>query len=149
MASVNKVILVGNVGKDPEIRTMQNGGKVASFSLATSERYTSKATGEVKDSTQWHNVVVFNEHLIPIVERYVRKGSKLYAEGALETRKWADQSGNDRYTTEVVLKAFKGQILLLDSRNAEAEDEKPAGSNGYAKAKAGSVAEELNDEIPF
>src|SRR5689334_14292487 len=101
MSGVNKVILVGNLGKDPEIRSMQNGGRVASFTLATSEAWKDKGTGERKERTEWHRVVVFNDNLVGVVERFTRKGSKLYVEGQLETRKWTDQGGQDRYTTEV------------------------------------------------
>lgn len=114
--SVNKVILVGNVGRDPEIRSMQNGGRVASFTLATSESWKDRNSGERREKTEWHKISIFNEGLVGIVERFVRKGSKIYLEGALETRKWTDQSGQEKYTTEVVLKAFRGELTLLDSR---------------------------------
>ena len=116
--SVNKVILIGNVGKDPEVRTFGNGGKVCNFSIATSESWKDKQTGERKEKTDWHNVAVFNEGLVGIIERYVKKGSKVYVEGALKTRKWQDRDGNDRYTTEVVLQGFNGNLTLLDSRNS-------------------------------
>jgi single-strand DNA-binding protein len=115
--SVNKVILVGNVGRDPEIRTLQNGGRVASFSLATSENWKDRTTGERREKTEWHRIAVYNDGLIGIIERFVKKGSKLYLEGALETRKWNDQSGQEKYTTEIVLKQFRGELTLLDGRD--------------------------------
>jgi len=114
--SVNKVILIGNVGKDPEIRSLQNGGRVANFSLATSESWKDRASGEKREKTEWHRVVVFNDNVVGVVERFVKKGSKLYVEGALETRKWTDQSGQEKYSTEVVVKQFRGEITLLDGR---------------------------------
>ncbi|WP_371395485.1 single-stranded DNA-binding protein [Fretibacter rubidus] len=117
--SVNKVILIGNVGKDPEVRTFGNGGKVCNFSIATSESWKDKQTGERKEKTDWHNIAIFNEGLVGIVERYVKKGTKVYIEGALKTRKWQDRDGNDRYTTEVVLQGYNGNLTLLDSRNSQ------------------------------
>ena len=111
--SVNKVILVGNCGKDPEIRTAQSGNRIASFSVATSENWTDKQSGEKRERTEWTNIVVFNDGLVGVVENYVKKGSKLYVEGALQTRKWQDKDGNDRYSTEVVLQQFRGQLVLL------------------------------------
>lgn len=116
--SVNKVILVGRLGKDPVARSMGSGDKVVSFSLATSESWRDKATGERKEKTEWHNVVIFNENLAKIAEQYVKKGSNIYIEGALQTRKWTDQSGVEKYTTEVVLQRFRGELTLLDSRNS-------------------------------
>ena len=115
--SVNKVILLGNLGKDPDIRSMNSGNKVASFSLATSKRWKDKATQEQKDKTSWHNIVVFGDGLVGIVEKYVKKGSKIYVEGELQTRKWQDQEGKDRYTTEVVVQGYNCNLTLLDSRN--------------------------------
>ena len=115
--SVNKVILLGNLGKDPEIRSMNSGNKVASFSLATSKRWKDKSTQEQKDKTSWHNIVVFGDGLVGIVEKYVKKGSKIYVEGELQTRKWQDQEGKDRYTTEVVIQGYNCNLTLLDSRN--------------------------------
>jgi single-strand DNA-binding protein len=114
--SVNKVILVGNLGKDPEIRSFQNGGKVANFSLATSESWKDKNTGEKREKTDWHNVAIFNEGLVRVAEQYLRKGSKVYIEGQLQTRKWTDQSGVDKYTTEVVLQNYNGTLVMLDGR---------------------------------
>ena len=113
--SVNKVILVGNVGKDPEIRRTQDGRPIANLSLATSESWRDKATGERKERTEWHRVVIFSEPLCKVVEQYVKKGSKLYIEGALQTRKWTDQSGAEKYSTEVVLQGFNGTLTMLDS----------------------------------
>jgi len=128
--SVNKVILVGNVGKDPEVRTFGNGGKVANFSIATSESWKDKQTGERKEKTDWHNIAIFNDGLVGIVERYVKKGTKLYIEGQLKTRKWTDRDGNDKYTTEVVLQGYNGNLTLLDSRNSQ-------GGGGYGQSGGG------------
>ena len=117
--SVNKVILVGNLGKDPEIRTLQSGTKVANLSVATSENWNDRQTGERKERTEWHRVVIFNERLAEVAERYLRKGRKVYLEGAMETRKYTDQSGQEKYTTEVVLRNFRGELVLLDSQRSE------------------------------
>ncbi len=114
--SVNKVILVGNLGRDPEVRTFQNGGKVCNLRIATSENWKDRNTGERREKTEWHSVAIFSEPLARIAEQYLRKGSKVYIEGQLETRKWQDQSGQDRYSTEVVLRPYKGELTLLDSR---------------------------------
>ena len=127
--SVNKVILVGNVGKDPEIRTTQDGRKFANLRVATSESWRDKTSGERKEKTEWHAVVVFNDALAKVVEQYVRKGSKLYIEGQLQTRKWQDQTGQDRYSTEVVLQGFNGVLTMLDTRGAGAG----AGMGGMAE----------------
>lgn len=124
--SVNKVILVGNLGKDPESRSFANGGKVVSFSVATSENWKDRSSGERKEKTEWHNVSIFSEGLAGIAERYLKKGSKVYLEGQLETRKWQDQSGNDRYSTDVVLRQFNSAMVLLDSRG-----EGGGGGGGY------------------
>jgi len=117
--SVNKVILVGNVGADPEIRTTQGGQKIANFSLATSESWRDKQTGERKEKTEWHRIAVFSEPLVKIIEQYVKKGAKLYIEGALHTRKWTDQSGTEKYSTEVVLQAFNGTLTMLSTPNGD------------------------------
>lgn len=114
MSSVNKVIILGHVGKDPEIRTMQNGNRVCSMNVATSESWKDKASGERKEKTEWHRVVIFNENLLSVAERFLRKGSKVYLEGQLETRKWTDTSGVEKYTTEVVMRQYRGEIVLLD-----------------------------------
>src|SRR5690349_5072116 len=118
--SVNKVILVGNLGRDPEIRSFQNGGRVANLSLATSENWKDRATGERKEKTEWHRVAIFNDRLVEVVEKYLKKGSKVYIEGQLETRKWTDQQGQERYTTEVVLRQFRGELTMLDGRGGGA-----------------------------
>ena len=117
MAGVNKVILVGNVGKDPEIRTTQDGTKIANFSLATSETWNDRASGERKEKTEWHRVVVFNDRITDVVEKYVKKGKSVYVEGSLQTRKWTDQSGTEKFSTEVVIGRFKGELTLLGGRN--------------------------------
>ncbi|MES0825385.1 single-stranded DNA-binding protein [Ruegeria sp. SCP11] len=128
--SVNKVILVGNLGADPEVRSFQNGGKVCNLRLATSETWKDRNTGERRDRTQWHSVAIFSEPLARIAEQYLRKGSKVYIEGQLETRKWQDQSGQDRYTTEVVLRPYRGELTLLDSRGE-------GGGGGYGGGQSG------------
>ena len=121
--SVNKVILIGNLGADPEVRTFQTGGKVCNLRIATSEHWKDKQSGERKERTEWHSVAIFSEPLARIAEQYLRKGSKVYIEGQLETRKWQDQSGNDRYSTEVVLRPFNSTLTLLDSRNDKQPEE--------------------------
>lgn len=148
MSSVNKVMLVGNVGKDPEFRTTSSGERVASFSLATSDRWKDKATGERKERTEWHNIVVFNEQLVGILDRYVRKGSRLYVEGKLQTRKWTDKNGQDRYTTEVVLQPFRGEIQLVDRASDEPMEATVAGMV-KAERKPPTLREELQDDVPF
>ncbi len=154
--SVNKVILVGHLGRDPEIRTTQDGRKIASLSLATSERWKDKTTGEPRERTEWHRIVIFNEPLTEIAERYLRKGAKAYIEGALATRKWTDQSGQERYTTEVVLKAYRGEIQMLDRREggpppADGPDEygRPSNPQTGDAAPSGDPLGDLDDEIPF
>lgn len=119
MSSVNKVIVIGNLGKDPEIRTMQSGSKIATMTVATSEKWKDKTTGEKKEKTEWHRIVVFNENLAKVAENYLKKGSKVYIEGQLETRKWTDNSGVEKYTTEVVLRPFHGEIVMLDSKGSD------------------------------
>lgn len=141
--SVNKVILVGNVGKDPEIRRTQDGRPIANISLATSESWRDKATGERKEKTEWHRVVIFSEPLCRVVEQYVRKGSKLYIEGALQTRKWTDQSGVEKYSTEVVLQGFNGSLTMLDGGRQGAGagggmQELPQSDYGYDSGGFGS-----------
>lgn len=143
--SVNKVILLGNVGRDPEIRMTQEGGKIASFSLATSESRKDKNSGERIDKTEWHRIVVFNEHIAEVVEKYVKKGSKIYLEGQLQTRKWTDQQGIERYTTEVVISRYKGELTLLDSRSGNG-----SGSEGGAVMDhAPDTPLVVDDDIPF
>lgn len=140
MAGVNKVILVGHLGKDPRIARTQAGGRIASFSLATSESWRDKATGERREETEWHQVVVYNDRLVEVVEKFLKKGSKVYVEGKNATRKWTDKAGIDRYVTEVVLKPFRGELTLLDST-----DRAPAPDEG----SYGAAPDGLNDEIPF
>lgn len=155
--SVNKVILIGNVGKDPEIRTTQTGSRLCNLSVATSESWKDKATGERRENTQWHRVVIFNEALVGIAERFLKKGSKVYLEGQLETRKWTDTEGKDNYSTEVVLRPYRGELTLLDARSGGAEGGVGGGGYGSGAAPAynapnsegASFAEDLDDEIPF
>ncbi|WP_420567282.1 single-stranded DNA-binding protein [Thalassovita sp.] len=126
--SVNKVILVGNLGRDPEVRQFQNGGKVCNLRIATSETWKDRNTGERRERTEWHSVAIFQEGLVRVAEQYLRKGSKVYIEGQLQTRKWQDQSGADRYTTEVVLQGFGGTLVMLDGRGEGGQ----GGGGGYA-----------------
>jgi len=144
MSSVNKVIIVGNVGNDPEIRSFQNGGRVANLSIATSESWKDKSTGERKEKTEWHKVSVTNEGLVKVIESYVKKGSKLYIEGQLETRKWQDQSGADKYSTGIVLKPYRGELVMLDSKN----DTQSGYSSNQEQASTGG-SQEFEDQIPF
>ncbi|RYZ14574.1 MAG: single-stranded DNA-binding protein [Alphaproteobacteria bacterium] len=169
--SVNKVILVGNLGRDPEIKQLPSGASLANLSIATSETWRDKASGERKEKTEWHRVVVFNEGLVRIVEQYLKKGSKVYLEGALETRKWQDKDGNDKYSTEVVLRNFNASLTMLDGREGGAgagggdrggdsynQDRAPARNAGPKSKPAGggrgaqedfSRGPEFDDEIPF
>ncbi|MDF2996872.1 MAG: single-strand binding protein [Xanthobacteraceae bacterium] len=128
--SVNKVILVGNLGRDPEVRTFQNGGRVCNLRIATSETWKDKASGERRERTEWHSVVIFNENLLRIAEQYLRKGTKVYIEGQLETRKATDQSGGERYFTEVVLRQFRGELTILDSKGSSSESGEDYSSSG-------------------
>ena len=146
--SVNKVILVGNVGRDPEIRTSGSGAKIANFSLATSDRWRDRTTNEQRERTEWHRVVVFSEGLVGIIEKYVHKGSKLYLEASLQTRKWTDSNGVDKWTTEVVLQRFGSTLTLLDSRGEREGGGVPVAS-GDSPSQAPSVDQELDDEVPF
>jgi single-strand DNA-binding protein len=146
--SVNKVILVGNLGKDPEVRRMTSGEPIVNLSVATSENWRDKATGERKERTEWHRVVIFNENLAKVAEQYLRKGAKVYLEGALQTRKWTDKDGAEKYSTEVVLQRFNGTLVMLDSRGE--------GSSGGARERVGASEapaafqrDEMDDEIPF
>ena len=138
--SVNKVILVGNLGKDPEVRNAQNGSKIVSFSIATSESWNDKASGERKEKTEWHRVVVFNERLGDVAERFLKKGRKVYIEGSLQTRKWTDQSGQEKYTTEVVIDRFRGDLTLIDSNRGgdESGGDGGYGGGGYGGGGGGS-----------
>ena len=147
--SVNKVILIGNLGRDPEVRTFQNGGKVCNFSIATSETWKDKNTGERQERTNWHNIAIFNEPLGQIAEQYLKKGSKVYVEGQLETRKWQDQAGNDRYTTEVVLRQFRGELTILDSRN-DNNNVNPSINPELSDVTSPEItSDSTDDEIPF
>jgi single-strand DNA-binding protein len=162
--SVNKVILVGNLGKDPESRSFANGGKVVSFSIATSENWKDKSSGDRKEKTEWHNVSIFSEGLARVAEQYLKKGSKVYLEGQLETRKWQDQSGNDRYTTDVVLRNFNSSLVLLDgresggasgggSRGGGGYGDEFGGGGGGAKPQSrpqpAAFDTDLDDDVPF
>ena len=168
--SVNKVILVGNLGKDPEVRTTQDGTKIVNFTLATSETWNDRASGERKERTEWHRVVIFNENLGSIAEKYLRKGGKVYVEGSLQTRKWTDQSGQEKYTTEVVLSRFRGDLTLLSGRGDDAGEgggyqprERTSARSGGGGGGGGAAPREsgggswdapkgggdLDDEIPF
>jgi single-strand DNA-binding protein len=161
--SVNKVILIGNLGRDPEIRTTQDGMRVANLRVATSESWRDRVSGERKERTEWHSVVIFNERLAEIAEKYLRKGSKVYLEGALQTRKWTDNAGQDRYTTEIVMNRFRGELTMLDS--ARGAGGSPPVEGGYDEGYAGggfgdepsssaparvrTPVNDLDDEIPF
>jgi single-strand DNA-binding protein len=170
--SVNKVILVGNLGRDPEIRSFQNGGRVANLSVATSENWKDKTSGERRERTEWHRVAIFNENLVGVAERFLKKGAKVYIEGQLETRKYTDQSGVEKYTTEVVLRPYRGELTMLDGREGggaaagqgsyddgpsygddygggSARGAAPAGGRSAPAGGRGRMAEDLDDDIPF
>ena len=157
-ASLNKVMLIGNLGADPEIRSFGNGGRVANLRIATSENWKDKNTGERREKTEWHTVAVFNDGLVGVIEKYVKKGSKVFIEGQLQTRKWQDQNGNDRYSTEVVLRGFGGTLTMLDSSSGTAgatsqtkpatwnEMQRDAQANNYSPS---TPVSDIDDEIPF
>ncbi len=163
--SVNKVILVGNLGKDPESRAMQNGGKVVNLTLATSETWNDKASGERKEKTEWHKIVIFNERIADVAEKYLKKGKKVYIEGSLQTRKWTDQSGAEKYTTEVVIDRFRGELTMLDTAGRSGDEgdtggyqprastprpaQQRAPANGNPSWDAPRSGSDLDDEIPF
>lgn len=161
--SVNRVTLLGNVGKDPEIRSTQGGKKIASFSLATSEAWNDRQSGEKRERVEWHRVVVFNDRLADVVERFVQKGKQVYIEGQLKTRKWTDQSGQDRYTTEIVLDQFRGELVLLGGREGGSSSQDRGGYSGQSSRPAQQAARprderggwdqpgssDLDDEVPF
>ena len=151
VGSVNKVILLGNLGRDPEIRSMQSGSKMASFSIATSKRWKDRNTQEQKEKTSWHNIVVFGDGLVNIVEKYVKKGSKIYVEGELQTRKWQDQDGNDRYTTEVILQGYNCNLTLLDSRNNNHSSEisQETSKTDENLESQTNDSEDTEEDIPF
>lgn len=165
--SVNKVIIIGNLGRDPEVRSFSNGGKVCNLRIATSETWKDKSTGERKERTEWHSVAIFQEGLVRIAEQYLKKGSKVYIEGKLQTRKWQDQSGQDRYSTEVVLQGFDGTLTMLDGRDGGSQggggggysggggyDSGPQGGGYDSGPQGGSQGggggrSDIDDEIPF
>jgi single-strand DNA-binding protein len=159
--SVNKVILIGNLGKDPEIRTMNSGDRMATLRIATSETWRDRTSGERKERTEWHQVVIFNENIVKVAEQYLKKGSTVYVEGALQTRKWTDQQGMERYSTEVVLQKFRGELTMLGGRAGAGDEDSAAGGRGDfgggyppggRQERSGpreSFAADLDDEIPF
>ncbi|MDA0780899.1 MAG: single-stranded DNA-binding protein [Rickettsiales bacterium] len=159
VGSINKVILIGNLGNDPEIRSTQDGRELANLSIATTESWKDKNTGERKDKTEWHRVVIFSPGLVNVAKSYLKKGSKVYLEGALQTRKWQDQGGNDKYSTEVVLQGFGSSLVMLDGKNSGggggySNDSSGYSNNNYASnnspaQKEDFAVEELDDEIPF
>lgn len=154
--SINKVILVGNLGADPRVSNTQNGTKIVNLNVATSDRWKDKLSGEWKERTEWHRVVIFNPQLADTAERYLHKGSKVYIEGQLQTRKWEDQNGQERYTTEIVLQNFSGNLMMLDSRSGEGSA--PSGaddvfggsaSSGWDNSSSQGASSNLDDDIPF
>ncbi|PZP57075.1 MAG: single-stranded DNA-binding protein [Micavibrio aeruginosavorus] len=158
--SVNKVIIIGNLGADPDVRSMQSGDEVANLSIATSESWSDKASGEKKERTQWHKVVIFNQPLIKVAKNYLKKGAKVYIEGQLETRKWQDKEGKDQYTTEVVLRPYRGELTMLDGRSGSSsgggdynDNSSNYGGNSGGGYSAGGGArgkvDEMEDDIPF
>lgn len=163
--SVNKVILIGNLGRDPEVRNFQNGGKVCNLTVATSENWKDRNTGERRERTEWHRVAIFSEGLVRVAEQYLRKGSKVYIEGQLQTRKWQDQSGQDRYSTEVVLQGFGSTLTMLDGREGPGGNQAPSDPGGYdrnydsgprdtgydsgPKTSGNMPSRDIDDEIPF
>jgi single-strand DNA-binding protein len=161
--SVNKVILIGNLGADPEIRTLNSGDRVANLRIATSETWRDRGSGERKERTEWHRVVIFNDNLVKVAESYLRKGSKVYVEGALQTRKWTDQSGQEKFSTEIVLQKFRGELTMLDGRGGDAERDEGGYGGGYGGGGGGfssgprqqssgpreDFSADLDDEIPF
>ncbi len=150
--TVNKVILIGNLGRDPEIRTTQDGTRICHLSVATTDTWKDRNTGERRERTEWHRVVIFNDRLADVAEKYLRKGSKVYLEGSLQTRKWTDQSGQERYTTEVVLQRYRGEMTMLDTRGGGGGDfggGDYGGGGGGGPAPGGESRGDLDDEIPF
>ena len=150
--SVNKVIIMGNLGKDPEIRNFPNGGRVCNFSVATSESWRDKNSGEKQERTQWHNISILSDPLVNIAERFLKKGSKVYLEGQLETRKWQDNSGSDRYSTEIVLRPYKGEITLIDNKADSNMSNEPISNNQMDEIQENSLSpnvDDFDDEIPF
>jgi single-strand DNA-binding protein len=157
-ASLNKVLLIGNLGREPEVRTMQDGAKVVQLSVATSENWRDKLSGERKEKTEWHRVVIFNDKLAEVAEKYLHKGTKVYLEGQLQTRKWVDPSGQEKYTTEIVLQRYRGDMAMLDGRDGAGSagvdnfggyDHGGALGDAKSSSSGGNLAELLDDEIPF
>lgn len=153
--SLNKVTIIGNLGKDPEIRTFQNGGRVASFSVATSESWKDKQSGEKKERTEWHRISVLNDALVGVIEKYVKKGTKLYLEGQLETRKYTDASGVEKYSTEIVLRPYRGELLLLDRAGSSGSlgndnyNQDSLQATGTTGGGSPAIPSDFDDEIPF
>ena len=143
--SVNKVIIMGNLGKDPEIRNFPNGGRVCNFSVATSESWRDKNSGEKQERTQWHNISILSDPLVNIAERFLKKGSKVYLEGQLETRKWQDNSGSDRYSTEIVLRPYKGEITLIDNKADSNMSNEPISNNQMDEIQENSLSPNVDD----
>jgi len=152
VGSINKVILVGNLGRDPEIRSMPNGDRIANLSIATSETWRDKSSGERKEKTEWHRVVIFNDNIVKVVENYVKKGSTVYIEGALQTRKWTDQQGVEKYSTEIVVSRFKGELTMLGGRSEGGSSGSTSSddySQSFSTGKSPRESYDLNDDIPF
>ena len=151
--SVNKVILIGNLGADPEIRTLNSGDRVANLRIATSESWRDRGSGEKKERTEWHRVVIFNDNLVKVAENYLRKGAKVYIEGAIQTRKWQDASGAEKFSTEIVLQKFRGELTMLDGRGGDADRDEGGGFSAGPRAQPSgpreSFSADLDDEIPF
>jgi len=147
--SVNKVILVGNLGRDPEVKRLPSGDPVVNLSVATSESWKDKASGERKEKTEWHRVVIFNENLAKVAENYLKKGSKVYIEGQLQNRKYTDKDGNEKYTTEVVLQRYRGELTMLDAKGGSGAEREPAMAGGPREETRNFQRAELDDEIPF
>lgn len=151
--SVNKVILIGNLGRDPEVRSFPSGGKVCNLRIATSETWRDKQSGERREKTEWHSVAIFSEGLVRVAEQYLRKGSKIYLEGQLETRKWQDQSGQDRYSTEVVLRGFNSALVMLDGRGegggGQMRDDRGHDDRGAGGGYGAAPGADIDDDIPF
>lgn len=156
--SVNRVILVGNLGRDPEVRAMASGDRVANLALATSDVWRDKASGERKERTEWHRITIFNDHIVDVAEKYLRKGSKIYVEGSLQTRKYVDKDGQERYTTEVVLQKYRGELTMLDSARDSAEsvgsggdgsDVRRANFGGTGAPRRSALDDDLDDKVPF
>ena len=150
--SLNKVTLIGNIGRDPEIRSTQDGREVANLSVATSETWKDKNTGEKKERTEWHRIVVFSQSIIGVIKNYITKGSKLYIEGSLQTRKWNDQSGAERYTTEIVVQQYGGSLVMLDNKSSNenySSNASSTSSQGMATGTGGYEVQDMDDEIPF